>query len=35
MNEDYIDMVESYFEKVGEKYYRGEILKDCHPELSY
>jgi len=35
MNEDYIDMVEHYFEAQGEKFYRGEILKDCHPELSY
>jgi hypothetical protein len=35
MNDDYIDMVENYFEDQGEKFYRGEILKDCHPELSY
>lgn len=35
MNEDYVDMVEEYFESQGEKFYRGEILKDCHPELSY
>ena len=35
VNEEYIDMVENYFEEVGEKFYRGEILKDCHPELSY
>lgn len=28
-------MVENYFEEVGEKFYRGEVLKDCHPELSY
>jgi len=35
MNEDYIDMVEEYFEAEGEKFYRGEKLKDCHPELSY
>ena len=34
-NEEYIDMVEQYFEEQGEKYYRGEVLKDCHPELSY
>lgn len=34
-NEDYIDMVENYFEFVGEKFYKGEILKECHPELSY
>lgn len=34
-NEEYLDMVENYFEFVGEKYYRGEILRDCHPELSY
>ena len=34
-NEEYIDMVESYFEKVGEAYYAGHELKDCRPELSY
>lgn len=34
-NEAYIDMVENYFEKVGEKFYNGEVLKDCFPELSY
>ncbi len=28
-------MVENYFEEVGEKFYKGEVLKDCHPELSY
>ena len=35
VNEEYIDMVENYFEMQGERFYRGEILKDCHPELSY
>lgn len=35
MNEDYMDMVEEYFERQGECFYRGEELKDCHPELSY
>jgi isopenicillin N synthase-like dioxygenase len=35
MNDEYIDMVEQYFELQGERFYRGEILKDCHPELSY
>ena len=35
MNEEYLDMVESYFELQGERFYRGEELKDCHPELSY
>lgn len=34
-NEEYIDMVESYFEIQGEKFYRGENLVDCFPELSY
>lgn len=34
-NEEYIDMVESYFEKVGEAFYAGHELKDCRPELSY
>lgn len=34
-NEEYIDMIERYFEKQGEKYYKGEPLDDCFPELSY
>jgi len=34
-NEEYIDMIENYFEHISEKYYRGEELEDCHPELSY
>lgn len=34
-NEEYIDMIESYFEHISEKYYRGEELEDCRPELSY
>ena len=34
-SEAFIDMIESYFETVGEAYYRGEELKDCRPELSY
>lgn len=34
-NEQYIDMVEKYFENVGEAYYRGEELPDCRPELSF
>ena len=35
MNDAYIDMVESYFEDIGERYYKGETLKDSRPELSY
>jgi hypothetical protein len=34
-NEDYLDMVEEYFEEQGKLHYAGEVLKDCHPELSY
>ena len=34
-NDEYIDMIESYFEEVSEKYYRGEELADARPELSY
>jgi hypothetical protein len=34
-NEDYIDMMERYFEQTGKKFYAGEPLEDCHPELSY
>lgn len=35
VNEQYIDMVENYFDEVGQKFYRGEKLRDCFPELSY
>lgn len=34
-NESYIDMVERYFESVGEEYYAGGELVDMRPELSY
>lgn len=34
-NEDYIDMVEKYFDSVSKKYYAGESLKDCRPDLCY
>ena len=34
-NDEYIDMIENYFEEVGEKYYRGEDLIDARPELSF
>ena len=34
-NDNYIDMVERYFEHVSEPFYAGEPLKDARPELSY
>jgi len=34
-NEEYISMMERYFEQAGRKYYAGEELEDMHPELSY
>ena len=34
-NEQYIDMMERYFEGVGEAYYAGEELVDSRPELSF
>lgn len=34
-NDSYIDMVESYFEQVGENYYATGELEDARPELSY
>ena len=34
-NSTFIDMVEQYFEKVGNAYYAGEELVDARPELSY
>ena len=34
-NNDYIDMVERYFDNVSKKYYSGEPLKDARPDLCY
>ena len=34
-NEDYIDMMEEYFELEGRKLYSGEKLVDCKPELNF
>lgn len=34
-NEDYIDMMEEYFELEGRKHYNGEKLKDCKPEHNF
>jgi hypothetical protein len=34
-NDDYIDMVEKYFNSVSKKFYAGEVLKDARPDLCY
>jgi hypothetical protein len=34
-NNDYIDMVEKYFDYISKKYYAGEVLEDVRPELCY
>lgn len=34
-NDDYIDLMEEYFEKKGQQYYAGEVLKDQKPEYHY
>jgi len=34
-NEDYIDMVEEYFEQESRKLYSGEKLSDCKPEFNF
>ena len=34
-NEQYIDMMERYFESVGQAYYDGHELEDSRPELSF
>ena len=34
-NNEYIDMVEQYFEEIGKRYYAGEHIKDFRPELCY
>jgi len=34
-NEEYIDLMEEYFEKTGEKFYRGEDVDDIKAEWMY
>ena len=34
-NDDYINMVEKYFDEVSQKFYRGEELKDVRADLCY
>ena len=34
-NEDYLDMMEQYFEKVGEDFYNSQEVKDIKPEHLY
>ena len=34
-NDDYINMVERYFDQVSKRYYAGEELKDCKPQYFY
>jgi hypothetical protein len=34
-NEDFIDLMENYYEKTGKKYYAGETITDFHPEMDY
>jgi hypothetical protein len=34
-NEDYIDLMEQYFEQAGKEFYDGKELKDAHPEVHY
>ena len=34
-NDDYIDMMEDYFERTGELFYTGEKVDDIKPECFY
>jgi hypothetical protein len=34
-NEDYINLMEQYFENNARKFYAGEQLKDCKPEFNF
>ena len=34
-NEAYLDMMETYFERVGQDFYAGRELTDSRPELSF
>ena len=34
-NDQFIDLVERYFDVTSKKYYAGEELKDARPDLCY
>ena len=34
-NEDYIDLLENYFESRGDMFYNNQELKEAHPEIHY
>ena len=34
-NDEYLDMMEDYFEQTGELYYQGKEVKDIRPEYFY
>lgn len=34
-NEEYIDLMEDYFERTGELFYTGEKVDDIKPECFY
>ena len=34
-NDEYLDMMEEYFEKTGERFYRGEEISDIRKENDY
>ena len=34
-NDDYVDLMEKYFEQVGDKFYDGEKISDIKPECHY
>jgi hypothetical protein len=34
-NENYIDLMDDYFERTGELFYAGEKVEDIKPEYHY
>jgi hypothetical protein len=34
-NEEYIDLMEEYFELQGRRHYAGQTLEDCKPQYHY
>lgn len=34
-NDEYISLVEKYFNQISKKYYAGENIKDIRPDLCY
>lgn len=34
-NDEYLDLVENYFDVTSKKFYAGEVLEDCKPQFNF